>query len=407
MPEITTWTGREARVLRHAMRLTLEEFSEIVDVAVRTVSYWEAKGIATRPKMFYQAQLDTVYDRLDDRTKSRFEALLEEDHLNPTTLSRTTGLLTNQEAPSSSGALISAIRPSTVEQIHMAATTFSTWNHLAGSVSAASAANAQMNWGRSLVETPCPTGIRRDFHASLAHLGLVAGFINFDAQSQDTASSVFEFALHCATEAGDPHLQVKVLSHQARQAIYCNRPDTALKVLDRALQLGDLTATERAMLHTGRARASAKMGRVRETRADIRCADKEFERSNLVQDRPWMQYYDEAQHSGDTGHALFDLAVEGQYVSEALERLQLAVDRHSGAYLRSKSMSALKVASLLFAAGDPHQAVAIASQSLPELSSIGSGRVVDQLHELRRFSLVYSRDPEVEQLRREVGDLLP
>jgi transcriptional regulator with XRE-family HTH domain len=405
MLEITTWTGREARVLRHAMRMTLEEFSEVLDVAVRTVSYWESKGTRTKPKMFHQSQLDTLYGRLDERTRGRVEALLEEDRQNTADSSMPASQTSPAVSPES-GLLLSVIRPSTVEQIHMAATTFSNWNHLAGSVSAAPAANAQMSWARSLIDIPCPGGLRRDFHASLAHLGLVAGFINFDAHSQDAASSVFEFALLCASEAGDPHLQVKVLSHQARQAIYCNRPQAAIKVLDRALRLPDLTATERAMLHTGRARASAKMGRVRETRADIRCADAEFERSDPAQDRPWMHYYDEAQHSGDTGHALFDLAVEGQFVADALERLQVAVEGHSGAYLRSKSMSALKVASLLFAVGDPHQAAAIAHRSLPELNSIGSGRVVDLLHELLRFSLVYSRDSEIQQVRHEVGVLL-
>jgi hypothetical protein len=408
MLEITTWTGKETRALRRAMRLSVEAFAEVVDVAPRTVSYWESNGSRTKPSAFSQSLLDSVHAKLSPPQRVRFEVLVEDVHLPPSRQQAST--IVHQDRPPDSpvsSPSIPVIRPSTIDQIHMAAETFSSWSHRAGSISATSAANAQMAWARSLVDSSCPSELRRDFHASLAHLGLVAGFINFDAQSHDAASGVFAFALQCAIEAGDPHLQVKIMSHQARQAVWCNRGESALVIVDHALQLPDLTATERAMLFTARARASARLGRAVEGRGDVRCADHEFERSNLLADRPWMRYYDESQHLGDTGHALFDLAVEGQFVTEALDRLESAVSGHGFEYARSKAMSLLKVACLLFAVGDPDRAVLLANTGLPYVSSIDSGRVISQLHELLRFSLVYTNESPVAQLRNEIKALLP
>jgi transcriptional regulator with XRE-family HTH domain len=407
MLEITTWTGRETRALRSAMRLSVDDFAEVVDVAPRTVSYWESNGSRTKPSAFSQSLLDGVHAKLDPPQQARFQTLLEEALSPPRTRQAATMLDPSILAGEPiSGPSISVIRPSTIDQIHMAAETFSSWSHRAGSISAASAANAQMAWARSLVDAPCPSNLRREFHASLAHLGLVVGFINFDAQSHDAASAVFSFALQCAVEAGDPHLQVKLMSHQARQAVWCNRSESALVIVDRGLRLPDLTPTERAMLYSARARASAKLGRAVEARADVRCADRDFERSNLLSDRPWMRYYDESQHLGDTGHAMFDLAVEGQFIPETLERLESAVAGHTIDYARSKAMSLLKVACLLFAVGDPRRAVLLANDGLPNLNSISSGRVVTQLHELLQFSLGYAEETTVARLRTEIKELL-
>ena len=71
------------------------------------------------------------------------------------------------------------------------------------------------------------------------------------------------------------------------------------------------TATERAMLHTARARAFGKMRDVANTLRAVGEADAAFEQSDPAQDPPWMAYYDYAQHHGDTAHALFDLVVRG------------------------------------------------------------------------------------------------
>jgi hypothetical protein len=59
-----------------------------------------------------------------------------------------------------------------------------------------------------------------------------------------------------------------------------------------------------------------------------------------------MAYYDDAQHHGDTGHALFDLVIHGT-VAPAGERLAQAVHGHTDAYARSRAISGTKLATLV------------------------------------------------------------
>jgi hypothetical protein len=51
-------------------------------------------------------------------------------------------------------------------------------------------------------------------------------------------------------------------------------------------------------------------------------ADEEFAHASPANDPAWMMYYDAAQHSGDTGHSLYDSALCGRFVTDARERLR-------------------------------------------------------------------------------------
>jgi transcriptional regulator with XRE-family HTH domain len=76
MTAIGSWTGREARALRQALRLSVRGFAEHLDVAPRTVSKWEKLGEATRPYPDQQALLDTALDRAGTAAQERFILLL-------------------------------------------------------------------------------------------------------------------------------------------------------------------------------------------------------------------------------------------------------------------------------------------------------------------------------------------
>jgi transcriptional regulator with XRE-family HTH domain len=78
MPTVRVWTGREARALRGALRLSVRAFAEHLGVAVRTVSKWESLGAATQPRPDTQAILDTALERADQPTQMRFRLLLGE-----------------------------------------------------------------------------------------------------------------------------------------------------------------------------------------------------------------------------------------------------------------------------------------------------------------------------------------
>ena len=75
MPAVRRWTGREARLLRQALRLSVRAFAEHLGVAARTVSKWEAAGRLTCPRPDTQAILDTALGRADASARQRFELL--------------------------------------------------------------------------------------------------------------------------------------------------------------------------------------------------------------------------------------------------------------------------------------------------------------------------------------------
>lgn len=68
------WTGREARALRHALRMSVRAFAEHLGVGIRTVSKWEKLLAGTEPRPDTQAILDTALARADAAVHLRFEA---------------------------------------------------------------------------------------------------------------------------------------------------------------------------------------------------------------------------------------------------------------------------------------------------------------------------------------------
>lgn len=72
---IGQWSGREARVLRSAMRMSIREFAAHLGVHERLVSKWEAGGSRVHPRPVNQAALDTCLARSDEVVRARFGEL--------------------------------------------------------------------------------------------------------------------------------------------------------------------------------------------------------------------------------------------------------------------------------------------------------------------------------------------
>jgi transcriptional regulator with XRE-family HTH domain len=294
----------------------------------------------------------------------------------------------------------STVGATEIEQIRRTAHEFSTWDHAYGGGLVREAVGAQLRYAVSLLNAHCSEKHRAELQSAVGFLGHTAGFMAFDAYAHADARSMFRLAWICAEEAGDWHLRGKVLSSMARQAIWCGNPDDGLTYIELAMVRSDrLTATERAMLQSARARALAKLHRVEEAMWAVGQADEAFSEASPKNDPPWMSYYDAAQHSGDTGHALFDLAVQGQFATEAKQRLQAAVDGHTDTYVRSRAISGIKLASLTMATGDPQEAAAFGAAALVDAGHIRSRRAADDLRELTGFAKQHRDVTEVEELR--------
>jgi hypothetical protein len=299
------------------------------------------------------------------------------------------------------------VRPSDIDQVRASARLFTNWDHAYGGEMVRETVTAQLRWSAELLEAKCPPGLRADLFAAVGALSGVCGLMAFDAYSHDDARRMFTFGLTCAEEADDWHLRAKLLSNLARQAIWCGDPDAGLTNTELALVRADrLTATELAMLYAGRARAFGKLGQVQQTLAAVGHADEAFARASPGDDPPWMTYYDQAQHYGDTAHALFDLAIHDVPNTEAALRLAEAVRSHSHAYARSRAFSGAKLASLLMATGDPREASPIGQRAIDDAGRVRSRRAADTLRELRRLAGCHADLPEVADLRERITQLV-
>jgi hypothetical protein len=74
MDPVTGWTGRTARALQDALRLSNEAFAARLGIGVRTVAAWHEKP-ELRPRPEMQQVLDTALEQASPTIKARFAAL--------------------------------------------------------------------------------------------------------------------------------------------------------------------------------------------------------------------------------------------------------------------------------------------------------------------------------------------
>ncbi len=274
-----------------------------------------------------------------------------------------------------------------IAQIHEAAQLFAKWDAVYGGELVRDVVKTQLRIAQGYLGAECSSGERADLFSAVGSLAHTAAFMAFDACAHRDATQMFTLAHDCAEQAGAVHLHAKVLSSMARHAIWIGNNYDGLSHVQKAFDLAPhLTATERAMLYTTEARVRAKLGEVQAVLTAVGHADEQFGNASPANDPVWMHYYDRAQHAGDTGHALFDIAVEGSFAGEARDRLSTAVRGHSDQAARSRTMSSIKLASLVMATGDPDEACSIGSAALTRANALRSRRAAEDVSELRRYA---------------------
>jgi hypothetical protein len=291
-----------------------------------------------------------------------------------------------------------------VAEVRNAARAFAGWQHLYGGGVLREAVVAQLRHCVELLNARCSDSVRADLFSAVGDFARVTGFMAFDVYAHDDAGRMFRFALQCAEESGDWHLRAKVLSDMARQAIWCGDPDEGLTLTELAMVRADrLTATERAVLHTKRAWALAKLGRIQDAASAVGLADEELSHAQPANDPVYVRNYDAARHAGETGRALWEVAVHGYLVTEARDRLCTAVTGHREEFARTGVLNQIKLASLVMVTGDPDEAAVIGWQALDAASTIRSQRVAEHMLELRRFSEPHQRLTAVAELTHRIG----
>jgi transcriptional regulator with XRE-family HTH domain len=304
--------------------------------------------------------------------------------------------------PPGTGPTPPSVRQEDIEQLRTATAALSGWDNAYGGVGfVREAAVGQLHWAARLLHVDCAPALRPELFTAVGRLAVVVGAAAFDAYVHDDARKLLAFAVACAEEANNWHLRANACNWRARQEIWCGDPDAGLTHAEVGLARSDrLTPREMAMLHNARARALAKMGRAQETLAAIGISDEVFTRARPNEDVSWMSYYDNAQHHGDTAHALYDLAVNDHHdPRHAAARFQVAIEEHGDGYVRSRAISGTKLASLTMLTGDPAEATAQAHRALDDVGRVRSKRAADDVRALRQAAIQHAHDSDVAELR--------
>ncbi|MGH3718307.1 MAG: XRE family transcriptional regulator [Pseudonocardiaceae bacterium] len=292
-----------------------------------------------------------------------------------------------------------------IEHVRTATEVFSEWLYTYGGGLGREAAMAQLRWSAGLLDATCPDELRPELFSAVGALANIAGYMSFEVYAHDDASRAFGFALYCAQQAEDWNLRAHVLTDMAARATWIGRPDEGLTWAEEGLVRADrLSETVQAMLHTDRGRALAKMRRVEETRTALGMAEEHFARSTPTNDPPILANYNAAFLAGNTGAALFDLAMLGHSLTQATDRLTTAAAGHTA--VKPQAHALIKLASLTMATGDPLQAAAIGHAALDRVGKIRSRRTAEHLRELSGYAAAHQHLDEVAHLRYRIATLV-
>lgn len=224
--------------------------------------------------------------------------------------------------------------------------------------------------------------VRRAWMCAVSRAARLAAFSSFDAREHGTARRAFLLAQQAAAEADDWPARINILCGMARQAIYTGNAGDALQLVSLA-RVGEdqSSATTRAMIGSVRARTFAALGRGDDAMRAVKEAEDAFGSRDQTSDPPFLWYYDEAQVSGDTGHALYELALtDERFVDAADQRLARAVNLHNpDASSRSRSFSLCKLTRLRLRWNPGQESIALASSAIESVSKVRSGRAIDDL----------------------------
>jgi transcriptional regulator with XRE-family HTH domain len=219
---VDRWTGREARLLRGALRLSVRGFADYLGIAPRTIAKWESFGDARTPRPEQQQILDTALARATDDERARFEAALAANEPSREHGDRRLDLVGVAEIRDEVRALVAAydVTPSV------------------SLLAPAARLHAQVMDMRARASTG---PVRRELYAAEAEVAILMGQLVWDAsQRRDhaTASAHFTHAIEVARQINDAVTEAHAVLRQSYIALYGKpEPAAGLALAARAARL--------------------------------------------------------------------------------------------------------------------------------------------------------------------------
>jgi transcriptional regulator with XRE-family HTH domain len=420
------WTGREAKLLRAALRLTVEAFAERLGVCTATVAKWERRGEDITPLPESQAILDTALRQADEQAQERFQAAAVAgltrsgpagsdgcrladgtwDRVRTDQLAEF--LLSETQITASSALRLSqdwrAIDPPQVVElrsgrrigerlVHAVTERIEVLRHmddflgggdLHGLVRDELRATLDMVRDASYTE---PVG--RALLAAVADLAQLAGWVASNAGLHALAEHYYLGGACAAHAAGDEPLAANLISTLSYQVANVGQPREAVLLAMTACQGAGptATATTRALLLERIAWANARLGDRQATLRALGDVDETFTENDPELDPAFTYWLNRDEIDVMTGRCLTQL----HQPDHAIELLTHAVDRYDATHERELALYLSWLAQAQVYAGNVEEAAAAALRAL-RLAATGSSVRSTQRLELLRKLLAEHRD---------------
>jgi hypothetical protein len=268
-----------------------------------------------------------------------------------------------------------------------------------------------------------PAAVGNRLMAAVAELAGMVGWMCHDSAMSGPAQRYLVYGLQAARESADPRAQllvIGILADLARHLRWLGRPDSAVRLLD--LALNELPhdrsrfSTVRAILTSQRAWALAYQGRgcapevesalglARELHAGADDDDR-LVAGRLIHMRPSVDAA-EAELSSTASCAYLVLAGHDQRLAGKAEERILFTLAHRGQQGRNSVLNRIRLARVRFVAGAPEQACADGERALSLVGGTASAMVTTRLRELMANSVPYRDNPGVRDFREQLRVVL-
>jgi transcriptional regulator with XRE-family HTH domain len=405
---VDQWSGRETRLLRNALRLTVRTFAEDLGVCVRTVSKWEAVGADLTPRPELQAALDTMLRRSTEEDRERFHSVFRgaargDEAAAPQTGARIEPARIEPDAAGCDPRQVSAALQDARHYLDGAVVEY--FRHR---LALLKADDGQLGAGAVLPRilgllgavqehaAEVKPGVRRDLLAVGAQSAEFAGWLYRDAHEATRALFWHDRATEWAQEASDAAMQGYVLLRKAQLA-YDEREPLRMLTLTQAARGGPWALPLRVQAEAAQqeARAEAMLGA--SAAAVQRQLDQAHELLKAADDHPEESrlgaHYNESLLMMQTAVCYAEAGRPGRAVE--IYRVSLTADSFSP---RDHGFFLSWMAQAQALAGDPDQAAGTGLDSAERATRAGSGRTRRELLRVLETLQPWRHRPAVREL---------
>lgn len=364
MDVVATWTGRQARALRTAWRLTIEGFAEKLGVATRTVAKWEG-DLSFVPALAMQQVLDTALEQAPAPVRSRLSLLL-------TCPGTDEAGLGNGDAGDVSWA-IGAMQAFRMADLRVGGA------HLYPAV----AGYLQDEVAPRLVSLDASPDCHGIFTAAAA-ITEMAGWMAHDAGSDAVARRHFSRCLQLVRAGGDRRVKAHVLASMSHLEEHLHQPGDAVRLAHagrETLAGGPRNPDLEARLYAMEARARAALRDGPECVRLLTCAEKALGAPQDEEPCRWVGSFDEGSLASEAVRCMRHLGD----LAEAQRQAARIIALRPVSRPRSRAFGQLMLAGTLAEQGRHEEACSAATVVLNATPALGSHIVVQQLRDLTRL----------------------